>query len=295
MTARHRASGTTPLRRVAGAVGSGAAALLLLAAALLVGSLPAQAQPSDAGAGALLRLAQLTSALPGVELAVASVADPRNGVVVATLRYGEVRPYQAVEPGDYVVTMRPAGSTEPPKVSRTVSVQPGTAYTVASVRHTKTPDDLGMFTDDLSAPPPDRARLRVVNATSTAPELDVQDADARPVALGLPTGQASPYREVVPGSMQWTVGPPSGTTTPLPVTVAPNQVVSVVLTNADGPPRATVVVDAGGPATVPPGPVHAGLGGAAGPPPGAAASSAVLAVLAAVAACASVRLARRGG
>jgi hypothetical protein len=53
------------------------------------------------------------------------------------------------------------------------------------------------------------------------------------------------------------------------------------------------VVDAGGPAVVPPGPVHAGFGGMAGPRPGGAVGSIVLVLLAAVAGGVSVRLARR--
>ncbi len=299
MTARHRAAGAPPprrpLRRAVGAVASGGVALLLLTAALLVGPLPVAAAQTAPPTATLLRLAQLTPSPPSVELVVSSVANPRESVLAATLRYGEVVAYRAVEPGDYVVTMRPAGSTAPPAVSRNVTVEAGTVSTVASVRHTKTPDDLGVFTDDLTPPAPDRARVRVINAVPSAPQLDVRDADARPVALALPHPQASPYREVTPGATRWTVGPPSGETTPLVVTLAPNQVASVVLTGDGDGPRATVVVDAGGPATVPPGPVHAGLGGAAGTPPGATVGSAVLTVLAALAAGVSVRLARRAG
>jgi hypothetical protein len=299
VTARHRAIDRRRphrSRRFAGALASGGLSLLLLVAALLVGPLPALAQ-DDAGAPApartLLRLAQLQSKLPGVELTVTSVADPGTRVA-ATLQYGDVLAYRAVEPGDYVVTMRPAGSDEPPKVSKPLSVQPGTAYTVAAVRHTVTPDDLGVFTDDLAPPQPGRARLRVVNAamlpgtgatTEPAPALDAQ-----PVASGLPTGQASPYRDVAPGAVDLSVGPPGSPGTVLSVTVAPNQVASVVLTSGAGGPRAKLVVDAGGPAAVPPGPVHAGFGGASGT--GAPVRSAVLAVLAAVAAGVSVRLAR---
>lgn len=264
--------------------GSGGTAFLLLLAALLVGPLPAQA----AAPATLLRLAQLTPDPPSVELTVSSVADPRKSASTATLHYGEMTTYMAVEPGDYVVTMRPAGSTAPPLVSRALSVRRGAAYTVASVRHTKTPNDLATFTDDLTPPQHGGARLRVINGAPPAEELDVQ-----PVASGLPNGQASPYRDVVSGTVDLSVGPPGAPSTPLPVTVAPNQVASVVLTSDGGSPRATLVVDAGGPASVPPGPVHAGFGGTAGPAPGAAVGSGVLAVLAALAAGVSVRLARR--
>lgn len=287
MTARHRTSGTTRPRRLAGAIGSGGVALLLLLAALLVGPLPAQAQPSGTGGDTLLRLAQLQPDLPDVELVVSSVMDSRKGVVTGTLHYGEVGAYQKIEPGDYVITMRPAGSTAPPAVSRALSVQPGTASTVAAVQHKKTPDDLRVLTDDLTPPAPDRARVRVINAAPPAPQLDAQ-----PVASGVPRGDASPYRDLAPGTVDLSVGAPGTPGTTLPVTVAPNQVASVVLTSGDGGTRATVVVDAGGPAVVPPGPVHAGFGGTAGPAPGGAVGSGVLALLAAVAAGVSIRLAR---
>lgn len=295
MTARHRKSGTTRPRRLVGAIGSGVLALLLLAAALLVGQLPAVAQTqqnSTHQSGTLIRLAQLQPDLMDVELVVSSVADSRRSVVSATLHYGDVSAYQALEPGDYVVSMRPAGSTEPAKVSKTVSVQSGTAYTLAAVRHEITPDDIGVFTDELAAPAPGRSRVRVINAVSPPPELDVRDANDQPVVLALPLAQASPYREVAPGAMRWTVGAPSGPTTSLSFGVDPNEVASVVLTGGDGGPRAMVVVDAGGPAVVPPGPVHAGFGGTAGPAPGGAVGSGVLALLAAVAAGVSIRLAR---
>lgn len=286
MTARHRVRrGTRSLR---GAAASGGLAFLLLVAGLLVGPLPAQAE-----SGTLLRLAQLQPDLADVEIVVAPVGDSRKAAVSATLHYGDVLPYRAVQPGDYLVTMRPAGSTAPPAVSKVVSVQPGTAYTIAAVQHKKTPDDLAVFTDDLAPPAAGQARMRIVNGAPPSPQLDVSDA-AGPVALGLPCGQASPYQEVAPGPVRLTVGPPGQPGTALPeITVSPNQVVSVVLTAGDGGPRAKVVVDAGGPAVVPPGPVHAGFGGMAGPAPGGAVSSAVLLILAAVAGAVSVRLARR--
>jgi hypothetical protein len=284
VTARHRARRTT--RPLWAAAASGGISFLLLVAALLVGPIPAQAQGMT-----LLRLAQLTPDLQGVELVVASVADPRKSVIVAGLKYGELSSYQAVEPGDYVVTVRTAGSSTPPMITRTLAVQPDTAYTVASVS-AKSDEGLAVFVDDLRSPTAGQTRMRLINAAPPAPQLDVRD-DAGPVALGLACGAASPYQEVAPGTVRLMVGPPGQPSTDLPVTLAPNQVVSVVLTAADGGTRATVVVDAGGPAVVPPGPVHAGFGGMAGPPPGGAIGSAVLVVLAAVAGGISLRLARR--
>jgi hypothetical protein len=284
VTARHRAPRAVRPRRAAAAA-SGGLALLLLTAALLIAPLPAQA-----ATGTLLRLAQLSPDLRGVELVMSSVADPRKNVMVAALDYGELSSYGAVEPGDYVIAVRPAGSTDQPTVSKVVAVRPGTAYTVAAVS-AKSDDGLSVFVDDLAAPAPDGARLRVINAAPPEPKLDVRSG-AEPVALGLPCGQASEYRAVTPGDMRLTVGPPGEAGVELPVSVAANQVASVVLTAGEGGPRARVVVDAGGPAVVPPGPVHAGFGGTAGERPGAAVSSAVLVVLAALAASMSARLMR---
>jgi hypothetical protein len=234
-----------------------------------------------------MRLAQLTPDLKGVELTVSSVADPGKNVLIAALGYGELSQYQMLDPGDYVIAVRNPGSSEPSMIGRTLAVKAGAAYTVAAVS-AKPGDSLSVFTDDLTPPPPDRVRMRVINAAPPAPVLDVQ-----PVAPGLAHGQASPYQEVAAGPLQLTVGPPGGPATQLPVTLAANQVASVVLTGGSAGPQARVVVDAGGPAVVPPGPVHAGYGGMAGPRPGGAAGSIVLVLLAAVAGGVSLRLARR--
>jgi hypothetical protein len=108
----------------------------------------------------------------------------------------------------------------------------------------------------------------------------------------LACGAAGEYRAVGPGELRVAVGPPGEAAVELPVTVDPNQVASVVVTSDERGLRARVVVDAGGPSVVPPGPVHAGLGGAAGQRPGGPAGSAALFLLAAGAAALSVRLAR---
>ena len=75
------------------------------------------------------------------------------------------------------------------------------------------------------------------------------------------------------------------------MTLGANEVSSVVLISADGALQARVVVDAAGSPVVPPGPVHAGFGGA-DTAQNRAAGSVVLIVLAVSAALVSARLAR---
>ena len=285
MPARHLARPVAAPRRRAAAAGSGVVALLLL---LVVGLALAPATAAAAAATSMLRLAQLDPEQGNLELSVSSVADPNQMVLIASLGYGELSDYRNVEAGDYVIATRKAGSTEPPMVAKTVSVQVGTTTTVATVG---AEGGVTTFTDDLSAPDPTQARVRVINAA--APQLDVRGPAGEDIASGLARGAAGPYATLAPGEARLSVAPPGAPAAELPVTLGANEVSSIVLTSSDGALRARVVVDAGGPPVVPPGPVHAGFGGAAADQnPYRAAGSAVLIVLAAAAALVSARLAR---
>ena len=284
MPARHLARPVAAPRRRAAAAGSGVVALLLL----VVGLALAPATAAAAAATSMLRIAQLDPDQGDLELTVSSVADPNQKVLIASLGYGELSDYRNVEAGDYVIATRQAGSTEPPMVAKTVSVQAGTTTTVATVG---AEGGVTTFTDDLSAPDPTKARVRVINAA--APQLDVRGPAGEDIASGLARGAAGPYATLAPGEARLSVASPGAPATELPVTLGANEVSSIVLTSSDGALRARVVVDAGGPPVVPPGPVHAGFGGAAADQnPYRAAGSAVLIVLAAAAALVSARLAR---
>jgi hypothetical protein len=282
--ARHLARPVAAPRRRAAAAGSGVVALLLL----VVGLALAPATAAAAAATSMLRIAQLDPDQGDLELTVSSVADPNQKVLIASLGYGELSDYRNVEAGDYVIATRKAGSTAPPMVAKTVSVQAGTTTTVATVG---AEGGVTTFTDDLSAPDPTQARVRVINAA--APQLDVRGPAGEDIASGLARGAAGPYATLAPGEARLSVAPPGAPAAELPVTLGANEVSSIVLTSSDGALRARVVVDAGGPPVVPPGPVHAGFGGAAADQnPYRSAGSAVLVVLAAAAALVSARLAR---
>ena len=288
MPARHLARPAVTPRRRAAAAGSGVLALLLLALGLAL----APATAAAAAATSMVRLAQLNPDQGDLELTVSSVADPDDEVLIAKLAYGELSDYRNLEAGDYVIATRPAGSTEPPMVAKTISVQAGTTATVATVG-ARADGGVTTFTDDLTAPDPTQARVRVINAAPPAEQLDVRGASGEQVASALALGAAGPYTTVAPGQTRLSVGPVGAPAVDLPVTLGANQVSSIVLTSGDGGLRARVVVDAGGPAVVPPGPVHAGFGGAAAEAgPYRAVSSAVLVLLAAAAALVSARLAR---
>ena len=282
MPARHLVRPAAPRRRAA-AAGTGVVALLLLVLGLALAPAPVA---DAADATSMVRLAQLNPDQGNLELTVSSVADPNNTVLIAALGYGEMSRYQSVEEGDYVVATRPAGSSEPPMVAKTISVRPGTTSTVATVGGS-TEGGITSYTDDLTAPDPTLARLRVINAAPPAAQLDVRGPAGEQVAVGLALGAAGSYTTLPPGETRLSVAP----AVDVPVTLGANEVSSIVLTSGDGRLQARVVVDAAGSPVVPPGPVHAGFGGAE-VAQDRAAGSAVLIVLAVSAALVSARLAR---
>jgi hypothetical protein len=262
--------------------------VLLLAVALL--ALPMSATGAGADSGTYVRLAQLSPDMTGLMISISSVADPSQVIMLPVEPYGALSAYQRVEPGDYVVTVRAANATTP-IVSSALKAEAGASYTLAS---TGSADQraLAVFTDDLTAPPAGRARVRVINAAPPAPVLDVRGPGGSPFSTGLPLSQVSGYRTVDAGTLPLSAGPPGAAGTDLAVPVGANQVISVVLVS-DGPKiTAQPHVDAAGAVAVPPGAIAAGYGGAADPH--GPLSELLLGAVAVAAGLASVVLGRRG-
>lgn len=263
-----------------------AAALLL---AVLIGLPGSQA---GADTGTYVRLAQLAPDMAGVTMTVTSARDATRVVMLPAVGYGGVSAYQRLEPGDYVVAIRAAGSSRPAVVSSALEAKPGSAYTLAAVG-ARTTTGLTVFTDDLTPPAAGDARVRVVAAAPADPVLDVHGPAGSSLALGLPLGRTSPYVTVPAGILDLTAGAPGASPTPLQIPVTANQVVTVVLVTRAGQLAAQTHVDAVGPSAMPPGPVDAGYGGAAGPH--GPLSEILLATMAIGAAGLAVVQARRGG
>ena len=262
--------------------------VLLLAAALL--ALPLVATGAGADTGTYVRLAQLSPDMGGVTISITSVADPTRDLMLPSEPYGALSAYQRIEPGDYVVAIRAAGA-DSPVVSSALKAESGASYTLAS---TGAADKraLSVFTDDLTAPPAGRARVRVINAAAPSPVLDVRGPGGSAFSAGLPLAQVSGYQTVDAGTLPLSAGPPGGMGTDFSVPVGANQVISVVLTSDGSHIAAQPHVDASGPGTVPPGSIAAGYGGTADPH--GPASELLLGGLALAAGIASVVLSRRG-
>jgi hypothetical protein len=262
-----------------------AAAVLLTAGLVALVAGTAAAAPA---AEAYVRLAHLSPDTPAVDVYVDAVAAPEQSLVVPGVEYGAVSPYRLLPAGSYVVSMRPAGApaSAPAVISLTVDAQPGGAYTIAGVGRSS---ELGLavLEDRLDLPAPDRASVRVVNASLTEPVVDCGREGSPPWARDVRFGTATGYADVPLGTWDLAVtsgGRPAAT---LPVDLVANSVYTVVLLDGAGGVEATLHTDSTGAGSVPVGAVDAGTAGGLSGPETAAGLGALAVAAAALVAAAS--------
>jgi hypothetical protein len=179
-------------------------AALAAAALVAVGVSTLYAAPAAAAGVGYVRLAHLSPDTPDVDVYLSAVPPSGPAKKFPGVGYGVVSPYLPLPAGTYAVAMRNAGAGEgtPPVLTTQVTVEAGKAYTVAGVgRHA----DLGLrvINDDLSVPSGGKAKVRIVQASLTAPVLDVSVASGPAIANGVQFASTTGYREVDQGN--WTV------------------------------------------------------------------------------------------
>ncbi len=258
---------TTTLRRLLAPLAAALFALLLAVAGATTAS--ADTVPAPTNPSGFLRVGHLAPDVGPVDVSLTR-ADGGTANVLTTAPYGAFTPYQTLTPGFYTVAMRPAGAaaaTEP-MLSAPVTVDKGKAYTLLA---TGTRDALktSLINDDLTKPPTDTSRVRLVQGSTAAPTLTVAAVGGPTLSRDLAYGQATGYANVPQGRWTLQVLTPEGseamTSAPV-VDLAAGSVNSLLVTNAPGGGFAiTPVVDAKGidPAMAPTGGIQTGLGGTA--------------------------------
>jgi hypothetical protein len=255
------------------------ASIGLAVAAGAVGAVVA-ASPAAAATVGYVRLAHLSPDTPPVDVYLGAVSGgaPKKFPAVG---YGTVSTYLPLEVGTYSVAMRNVNAAEstPPVLSTSVTVTAGGAYTVAGTGRFA---ELGLkvINDDLGLPAAGKAKVRVINASVRAPQLDVSVATTgATIATGAAFASTTDYREVTAG--RWPLKlQPTGTTnaTEVAANCGAGGVYSVlVLDGKNGGLTVEVRVDARAGSNVPLGGVETGAGGTA-----AASRLPVLAISAAV-------------
>jgi hypothetical protein len=233
---------------------------------IALGTPPAAASPVTE-ATASVRGAHFSPDTPSVDVYLTAFSGGTTKLALSNVGYGDVSDYQTIPAGLYTVGMRPAGAdpSTPVAISWTLDAKPGGAFTAMAIgMH----DALQgrVLTDDLTAAPPDQARVRIIQAASTAPKVDVKADNGPVVGTAVPFGASTDYENVAAGKWPLTAQSEDNaalkaTTT---TTLAPGTINTVVLldTKQNGLSM-RVLPDGVGQSPVPTGPVQAGGGSTA--------------------------------
>jgi hypothetical protein len=245
----------------------GLAGLASLTAA--VAALAFTAGPADAAASpSYVRLAHQSPDTPNVDVYMTSYTRPQWKLVLKGVGYGAVSQYQRVQPDRYAVSMRPAGApaSSPPVLTTNVNATAGKAFTVAGVGP-YAGLGLAVINDDLTLPPAGKARVRVLNGSARAKNVEVNALNGPTVTNGIAFAKTTPYASVPAG--KWTLQVASTAQTDLKATSAVDikagDVYSLVVLDApDGGLTLATHADAVSAAVTPSGSMETGGGGTAG-------------------------------
>ena len=262
---------TTSTRRRRTAVTARCVGFVLLAASalLLTSTGSARAASSSTAGSAWLRAAHLSPDTGPVDVWLTPFGGTASGpATLSHVSYGTVSAYRSLPPGFYAVSMRPAGAAvgSPALLTGQVQIVAGRAYSVFA-EGAGTALSLHVVADDLTLPGPDRARVRLIQASTVEPAVDVSAVQGPMLAQGAAYGAVSAYAEVPQGRWTLHIAPTdgAGVSTSAPVDVSAGTVVSLfILNGSSGSVRLEPVVDAAAAGSVPVGGVNTGAGGLAG-------------------------------
>jgi hypothetical protein len=176
---------------------------LTAAALLLVALTPVTAEASTApgpGVG-WIRVGHLSPKVPPVDIYFAPFGQAQK-VVIRKAGYGAVTPYSSLGPGQYTLSMRPAGasSSTPPALSATISIAERSAYSLLVFTNGPGGSLQGdLVTDDLTPPAAGRGRVRVVEGSAAITPVSVDGPQGVSVVKDAPYGRTSPYVDVPEG------------------------------------------------------------------------------------------------
>jgi Domain of unknown function (DUF4397) len=238
-----------------------------------LGLSPAVAAPVTATTSgqAMLRGGHFSPNTPGVDVYLTGFGGSSATLWLANVGYGDVSGYESIKPGVYAVSMRLHGASanSPAALSWTLNAQAGHAYTAAAVGMNSQLKGI-VLDDELTPPPSGHGLVRVIQAASRAPEINIVAKDGPIVAHSTAFATTTGYTSVASGT--WPLQASSVTaptvSTSASVSIGSATVSSiVVLDGKQGGITLKTVLDAAGSATIPTGSVNAGGGGTA-PAPG---------------------------
>ena len=173
--------------------------MVLVALALVVALLPGRATPvraqdDTAQADATLRVIHASPGAPEVDV----LLDGQP--LLQGLAYGTASNYATMTPEEHRVQIVPTGQTaDAAVVDETIDAAPGQAYLVAVYGLL---NDIGgdVYDVDLSEIEPGQARVRLINFSPDAGDVDLLETGGDEWFGDVGLGEASDYRDIAPGT-----------------------------------------------------------------------------------------------
>ncbi len=174
-------------------------AAMALATALLVAlvpclAMPTAAQDETAEADATVRVIHASPGAPDVDV----LLDGQP--LLEGVTYGTASDYTAITPEEHRIQVVPMGQTaDAAVVDETLGAEPGQAYLVVVFGLL---NDIGgaIYDVDLSEIEPGTARVRMLNLSPDAGDLDLLETGGDEWFGDVALGEASDYRDVAPGT-----------------------------------------------------------------------------------------------
>ncbi|MDF3018293.1 MAG: LPXTG-motif cell wall anchor domain protein, partial [Thermomicrobiales bacterium] len=164
------------------------AALALVAALLPLPASPVMAQDDDAEADATLRVIHASPGAPQVDV----LLDGQT--LLQGLTYGAASSYATITPEEHRLQVVPTGQTaDAAVVDETIDAAPGQAYLLAVFGLL---NDIGgdIYDVDLSEIEPGNARVRLINFSPDAGDIDLLETGGDEWFGNVALGDASEYR-----------------------------------------------------------------------------------------------------
>ncbi|WP_076695030.1 DUF4397 domain-containing protein [Tersicoccus sp. Bi-70] len=175
---------------------------------------------------------------------------------VSGVHFGDASKYLAVPPGNYVVAIKPAHSTRA-LLERSITIAKDQPLTMA-VTGMGGKLATQLYTDQLATVPAEKAKVRIIQASSVHPTVTVRTRDGDDIAQDAGTGEATGYATVPAGA--WPLTLRSGSTSVDATVTLPSGSTTTVLVmdNAKRTLTAKAVVDSEAVKAMPKGGINTG-------------------------------------
>jgi Domain of unknown function (DUF4397) len=203
---------------------------------------------SSAQTGSRIRLAHFSPDAPVMDVYLVGF-DGEQKRVLNGLGFGQVSDYTTLEPGNYTFLLRRVGSPADadPWVTASAELAEGNAYTFAAMGP-RTDVTQVLVADDLTPPPAGQAKVRLIQASTSAGTVDVSAGGGWVLAEAAAFGSTTQYAAIAAGPQTLEVTSADGARVPSELNFDPGTVNTVVVVESTGTQAFEVknVVDATG-------------------------------------------------